>query len=92
MAVLGRGRHLRGVPFHDPQEVVASIGGALPAPAGSGHRVPHVDRLIGRLRLLHECYEQAMDELGLPRPGGRVDSTPQAASDTARSAAPTSRA
>ncbi|SDD16253.1 hypothetical protein SAMN05660690_3614 [Geodermatophilus telluris] len=26
------------------------------------------DRLVGRLVLLHECYEQAMDELGLVRP------------------------
>ena len=29
----------------------------------------YVDRLVGRLVLLHECYEQAMDQLGLP---GRV--------------------
>jgi hypothetical protein len=27
-----------------------------------------VDRLVSRLVLLHECYEQAMDQLGLPRP------------------------
>ncbi|MEX5717743.1 hypothetical protein [Geodermatophilus maliterrae] len=26
-----------------------------------------VDRLVGRLVLLHECYEQAMDQLGLAR-------------------------
>jgi hypothetical protein len=26
-----------------------------------------VDRLVGRLRLLHECYEQALDDLGLGR-------------------------
>jgi hypothetical protein len=27
----------------------------------------YVRRLIDRLHVLHECYEQAMDELGLPR-------------------------
>ena len=27
-----------------------------------------VERLVGRLVLLHECYEQAMDQLGLARP------------------------
>jgi hypothetical protein len=27
----------------------------------------YVARLIERLHLLHDCYEQAMDELGLPR-------------------------
>jgi len=27
----------------------------------------YVDRLIGRLVLLHQCYEQAMEELGLRR-------------------------
>ena len=27
----------------------------------------YVDRLVSRLVLLHECYEQAMDELALPR-------------------------
>jgi hypothetical protein len=27
----------------------------------------HVRRLVDRLHLLHECYEQAMEELGLPR-------------------------
>ena len=27
----------------------------------------YVRRLVARLQLLHECYEQAMDELGLPR-------------------------
>ena len=27
----------------------------------------YVDRLVRRLVLLHQCYEQAMDELGLPR-------------------------
>jgi hypothetical protein len=35
----------------------------------------YVNLLVDRLNLLHECYEQAMDELGLPRPGGTVDST-----------------
>ncbi|WP_116451837.1 hypothetical protein [Blastococcus litoris] len=33
-------------------------------PAGSEG---YVSRLVERLELLHECYEQAMDELGLPR-------------------------
>jgi hypothetical protein len=27
----------------------------------------YVDRLVGRLVLLHECYEQAMAQLGLVR-------------------------
>jgi len=27
----------------------------------------YVDRLLSRLVLLHQCYEQAMDELALPR-------------------------
>ncbi|WP_448628562.1 hypothetical protein [Geodermatophilus sp. URMC 64] len=27
----------------------------------------YVRRLVARLHLLHECYEQAMDDLGLPR-------------------------
>jgi len=27
----------------------------------------YVDRLISRLVLLHHCYEQAVDELDLPR-------------------------
>jgi hypothetical protein len=27
-----------------------------------------VDRLIARLELVHDCYEEAMDLLGLPRP------------------------
>jgi hypothetical protein len=27
----------------------------------------YVDRLVSRLVLLHECYEQAMEELQLPR-------------------------
>ncbi|WP_147332113.1 hypothetical protein [Geodermatophilus marinus] len=30
----------------------------------------YVDRLVDRLVLLHECYEQAVDELGLPRGTG----------------------
>jgi hypothetical protein len=36
-----------------------------PAPVSTS--VAYVDRLIGRLVLLHQCYEQAMEELGLPR-------------------------
>ncbi|MGY1742981.1 MULTISPECIES: hypothetical protein [unclassified Blastococcus] len=37
------------------------------APSGSPE---YVRRLVERLRVLHECYEQAMDDLGLPRPAG----------------------
>ena len=37
------------------------IGPAVPEP------VAYVDRLLNRLLLLHECYQQAMDELALPR-------------------------
>ncbi len=36
-----------------------------PAPVSSS--AAYVDRLVSRLGLLHECYEQAMDELQLPR-------------------------
>jgi hypothetical protein len=39
----------------------------LDDPAGPDRTVHPVDRLIGRLRLLHECYEQAMEDLGLSR-------------------------
>lgn len=43
-----------------------------PTPLSSSER--YVERLIARLHLLHECYEQAMDELGIPRalPSGDV--------------------
>jgi hypothetical protein len=36
----------------------------------------YVDRLLSRLVLLHRCYEQAMDELALPRtaPAGQTSS------------------
>ncbi|HZH18789.1 MAG TPA: hypothetical protein VEZ18_01220 [Geodermatophilus sp.] len=36
----------------------------------------YVDRLLSRLVLLHQCYEQAMDELALPRtvPAGQTSS------------------
>ena len=37
------------------------IGPAVPEP------VAYVDRLLNRLLLLHERYQQAMDELALPR-------------------------
>jgi hypothetical protein len=38
----------------------------------------YVDRLVDRLVLLHECYEQAMAQLGLPTqlPGGPTSSAP----------------
>ncbi|MGY1709809.1 hypothetical protein ACI8AC_09900 [Geodermatophilus sp. SYSU D00758] len=37
----------------------------------------YVDRLVDRLVLLHECYEQAVEELGLP--AGRRPAVPSAA-------------
>ncbi len=36
-----------------------------PAPVSTS--AAYVERLVSRLTLLHECYEQAMDELDLPR-------------------------
>jgi hypothetical protein len=36
-------------------------------PTAVGSTEDYVRRLIDRVHLLHECYEQAMDELGLPR-------------------------
>jgi hypothetical protein len=36
-------------------------------PAMRAHPSDFARRLVDRLRLLHECYEQAMDGLGLPR-------------------------
>jgi hypothetical protein len=38
-----------------------------PAPAGS--REEYIGRLVERLALLHDCYAQALDELGLRRSG-----------------------
>jgi hypothetical protein len=39
----------------------------LDDPAAPDWAEDTADRLIGRLHLLHECYEQAMDDLGLSR-------------------------
>ena len=39
-------------------------------PRPASRSADYVPRLVARLHLLHECYEQAMDELGLPRPNG----------------------
>ena len=38
----------------------------------------YVERLIGRLHLLHECFEQAMAELGLPRSAVPAEPAPEA--------------
>ncbi|MGY1802193.1 hypothetical protein ACI78T_02825 [Blastococcus sp. SYSU D00922] len=42
---------------------------SLDRPRGRSPSDAHVRQLVARLDLLHDCYEQAMDELGLPRPG-----------------------
>lgn len=44
----------------------------------------HVERLVERLALLHECYEQTMQELGLPR---LAVQEPEAAARVTRSGA-----
>ncbi|MGY1640525.1 hypothetical protein ACI782_05250 [Geodermatophilus sp. SYSU D00703] len=41
-------------------------------PSAARRSEEYVDRLVDRLHLLHACYEAAMDDLGLPRPGGPV--------------------
>jgi|1186.fasta_scaffold51305_1 hypothetical protein len=50
-----------------------------PAPLNTSEQ--YVQRLIDRLHLLHESYEQAMADLGLPRAGGREASAGTDAAD-----------
>jgi hypothetical protein len=49
----------------------------------------YVRRLLDRLDLLHACYEQAMDELGIPRPA--LPDSPPAADGGAPPAEPPDR-
>jgi hypothetical protein len=42
----------------------------------------YVDRLLSRLVLLHRCYEQAMDELALPRTAPAEQTSSEALSVT----------
>jgi hypothetical protein len=49
------------------QDVDGLFWSLMSEPFALSTSAAYVDRLVSRLALLHECYEQAMEELGLPR-------------------------
>ncbi|MGY1590878.1 hypothetical protein ACI79D_02760 [Geodermatophilus sp. SYSU D00708] len=55
------------------QEVSWLFWDLMSEPALPRRSEEYVHRLVDRLHLLHACYEQAMDDLGLPRPAREDD-------------------
>ncbi|MGY1641499.1 hypothetical protein ACI782_10245 [Geodermatophilus sp. SYSU D00703] len=68
--------------YGDGEQCASLFWDLLDDPDAPDRAADPVDRLIGRLLLLHECYEQALDDLGL----GRASTVRPAADEPGREA------
>ncbi|MGY1703313.1 hypothetical protein ACI79C_01975 [Geodermatophilus sp. SYSU D00697] len=57
------------------EEVAWLFWDLMTEPTAARRSEEYVRRLVDRVHLLHACYEEAMDDLGLSRPGSEVHRT-----------------